>query len=490
VTRPDDLVEVELVEDERRESAVPVPRVSWRSRAAAVPRRVWVTAAGLVVAGTTTVGVVGVVERAVVEARLAGTDGLSASLDRPLVEAWRTDGDHAIGYADGVVLVQGSPRLGGETVAAVDALTGDVRWTQPGQCQAALADPEPAAPFVDAWRVLRSDAGDVLMCRHDTVGPPSPDHPAATVTTHHPSTGALLHTITLDEVSTRTIATLGADLVSAGTEPDGRVRAGRWSLRTGERLWDYRSPDAPAADFPAGDGVGFSVAHDAVTVQAGSWEVRLDPATGAPLDDSDATAPAGARPFPWGPVPLPDGATATGSYDPDRSARITVEDADGTTRFSVEGFLLPAPAVDDGTASSIVLTMEPGTGAMIALDAGSGEERWRTPVQVGDRVVLSGLLIVTDGSRTTAVDTRTGDIRWESETTVTSNWTVVTDGRRVLTVDGSDTGAVLVARDVRTGEPAWTADSPVGSADLRRLPDGTVLATGTTGVVALRPPGP
>jgi outer membrane protein assembly factor BamB len=485
VSRADDrLVDVELVEaDEADEADAPDPTRSRRSGTVAVPRRVWVSAAAVAAVGVISIGAVQVVEQAAVDARLAEADGLSASLAEPLVEAWRTDDGEALGVAAGTLLVQTTSRLGDDAVTALDLVTGDVRWTQPGRCQAAVTPADGVVPFPGAARVPELRPDDVLMCVHDSGERPA-GGPAGTVTTHDPSTGAVAHTIPLDDVTTYASSVIGTDLVTAGTDGDGRVRAGRWSLRTGERLWDFHSPDTLAAGVDPATGVIFAVSVDEVLVEAGPRKVSLDSATGLPRDDPDDVG----RSFPWGPVPLPDGATAVGTFDPDGSTRITVEEADGSTRFTTEGLLLPPAAVDDGTGPPTVLTMDPANGGMVALEAASGRERWRSVVPVGDRAVLSGMVLVTDGSRTTALDLQTGEIRWKSDSTISTSSVMITDGRRVLAVEDLGDGPDLVARDVETGEPAWSIDSPAGSAALRLLPDGTVLATGATDLVALRPP--
>jgi hypothetical protein len=48
-------------------------------------------------------------------------------------------------------------------------------------------------------------------------------------------------------------------------------------------------------------------------------------------------------------------------------------------------------------------------------------------------------------------------------------------------------GALLVTRDVASGSVVWSAPSPVdGDASLMVLPEGTVVAVGSSEVVALR----
>ena len=67
--------------------------------------------------------------------------------------------------------------------------------------------------------------------------------------------------------------------------------------------------------------------------------------------------------------------------------------------------------------------------------------------------MLSGLVLVAEFDRIVALDARTGETRWTSTRAPTSSFGgggLVTDGRRVLTVEGDGVDRELVARDVRT----------------------------------------
>ncbi len=101
--------------------------------------------------------------------------------------------------------------------------------------------------------------------------------------------------------------------------------------------------------------------------------------------------------------------------------------------------------------------------------------------------VLSGLVIARAPTGTTALDADTGETVWSTRAGSHSppSWDMVTDGRRVMTVERDGGQATLVARELATGDIAWSTPSPVVGG-LVQLPDGQVLVVGVTEVAALR----
>jgi outer membrane protein assembly factor BamB len=135
------------------------------------------------------------------------------------------------------------------------------------------------------------------------------------------------------------------------------------------------------------------------------------------------------------------------------------------------GRLFLEAAADDGT----VLTVEPvdrlteGSGALVALDAVSGEERWRVtdvdgeavavPVAVADGVAYAG---GKEGSLW-ALDASTGEVTWTTDTGAEVTSAPAVAGGLVIV--GNDDGDV-VAFDAVAGVERWrfTTDDVVAAA--------------------------
>ncbi|WP_298459254.1 PQQ-binding-like beta-propeller repeat protein [uncultured Cellulomonas sp.] len=477
----DQLVEVELVEDDVDEpGSVERPAPWWRPLLAAVPGRVWLALATVVVLAAAGAGVVRHVRDAALTEQLAAVDGLSAPLEQPLAAAWQAPGAGLVGAVEKTLLLWLPDGAG---TVALDTVTGDVRYREDRMCWLADTGPSPAGS--DPGLPDEDPDDDVLLCTEPLAG----DRPHATgdgaATVHDPRTGELLRSIPVGTALTTDV--VDGDLVAVGVDESGHVTAGRWSLTTGEQRWTFRSPEvAPDATSGWSGGLG----EDVVGVEIGTFSVTLDPDTGVPVDpplsDDSST---GAT---WGPNPGPGDLTYTVHHAPDGRTTTTVHGPDGGDRFTVPGSLL-APTVDDGSVPGTVLlaSSDPGVGdprsALVAVDAATGDERWTADVPVGALAVLSGRVIAHDPLTTTVLDAATGETAWSAETSSASGWgwAVVTDGRRVLSVEPGPDGAELVARDLATGAVRWTAPAPF-TGDVMSLPDGTVLLMSGTAVAALR----
>lgn len=480
-------VEVELVEDDpdgadaraaaRADAPDPGPR-----RRARLPRGVrWgLVALAVVVVGTTTV--TDRLESAAVDARLADVDGLSASLARPPVEAWRAPGDSVLGVVRGTVVAQGA---GGRGTVGIDAAGGEVRWTQPDGCQMVAVGGAPALPWTTP---LEDRPDDLVLCLESPVaaGPAGAEGAAVPSRTAHvldPVTGDVLRCLDLGPLSS--VTTVGSDLLALGIAPDAHAEAARWSLLTGERRWSYRSPDV----VPPHDSWGSTVDAAVVQLDIGPWSLTLDAATGERIgrQRTRAVTPRVLDDT----VEVGDGATATSSFDGRGRATTTVRAADGTARAVFPG-LLARPTVDDGSAGEVVLVVRsqrrgepPG---IVGVDAATGTTAWRSVAPVGRAAVVQGVALVDGDGGVRAVDATDGEPLWRTPPGAAgSGRGMVTDGRRVLTVETGAQGDALTARDLAAGTVAWTAPVPVADAVLVLLPDGTVVATGSGELVALRP---
>src|SRR3712207_1532250 len=212
-----------------------------------------------------------------------------------------------------------------------------------------------------------------------------------------------------------------------------------------------------------GAGAGATMSGGTIGLLVGTWSVTLDVETGtetpAPTDGRDPGFTQA--------VQLPDGGSLEYGASPSGEMQTTVHPADGGDPVVVPG-LVPPVAVDDGSVpgAAVVLDIDgttdsPGLGLV---DLASGERRWVSDVQGGEVGLLSGVVLVAEGPRTVGLDARTGETRWTSGTALTEyfgGWDLVTDGRRVLVVDGDGRDRQLAALDVRTGERLWGIEPPV-----------------------------
>jgi eukaryotic-like serine/threonine-protein kinase len=115
----------------------------------------------------------------------------------------------------------------------------------------------------------------------------------------------------------------------------------------------------------------------------------------------------------------------------------------------------PASEAIVGSDSVYVATMER---AVVALDLGTGQERWRVDGGEDDfyaRLILSGETLYwrADG-RILAIDAQSGDVRWGSEAVLgrVSDWFLASD----TIYTGVDQH--LVAFDAANGEQRWSVE--------------------------------
>ena len=492
------LLEVELVEDDADGPGAGVGTGadaeggSRPSRAlvvlARVPRRLWAAAVAVVLVAIAGTAVAGALQDAAERRRLAQVAGLSTPLDQPLREAWRADGSGVFAATDDLLLLW---EPAGEGLMAVDHTTGAVRYTLPGTCQVVVADTRAAAL---AGLVGAPVAGpdDHVLCIDRRFTGLGGDGPAGEGVgdgaghLHTLGTGELVRTIPLGAPDEWSI--VGDDVVTLGLDVDRHMVASRWSLRTGEQRWAYRSPEpapAPRDDWTS------STSDTAVGYRIGDWSTMLDAATGVPLPPE--AAPDRGALGSWGPYDAGGGTMLSGTFSIGGGAETTV-DPPGAEPFSVPGHVLPL-VVDDGTGDGMLLfsraTDDPTGSRLHGIDATTGDTRWTALVDAGQAVALSGLVIVRDWLMTTGLDAGTGEARWVVSSDATPDgagpgWGLVTDGRLLLTLELQDSDWVLVARDVETGETTWTTPSPVDGGSLVQGPDGVVLLAGSSEVVALR----
>jgi hypothetical protein len=477
VDRGGTLIEVELLEDGQEADVEAASE--WRPLAARVPGRVWAVVAGLAAVGVAGWTVAGVFEERAIDARLAKVDGVSVPLADPLAPVWRVPGGEVLAAVGDTVLVRDADR---DEVRAVAVVDGNVRYSRTGSCELVPGD----AAGTGAADVRVREAGDdeLLLCVEAAGAEAERMARPATARVHDPSTGALLRSIELGPVATS--RPVGTDVVSIGVAADGHVVAGRWSLLTGDPVWSYRGP----SPVPRTDNWDSSMDETSIRFRLGGWSLALDTATGERVGRArfGAVRSVEAR---WGPTPLLDGGTATSRFTAG-GTETTVLEPDGRERFTVPGFML-TPVVDDGTVSGTLLVVRPDVSrrsqTLAALDAVDGTTRWVSTAPVGQIALVQETVVVRDRDGLTALGAVDGAVRWAARAAdgAGTGRGMVTDGRRVLTLDTVGAGAGITARDLRTGAPVWSSRAPVDDGYLTLLPDGTVLALGSGDLVAMRP---
>lgn len=473
---------VELVEDGApvagARDATPSPRGRYPSR------RAWWSVAGAAALALAVAAVAQARAEDAHEQRLARLAGAGPSLDEPLTPAWESAFRGTVGMHEHL-LIAGDPDEQG--LVAIDTRDGTVRWRQdrvadtwgcqltsggwpmPSVAGTATADAKP--PLLVCQRHEGDDAGQVHVL--------------------DATTGRVERTLSVGATMSGTVLA-GPDLAAIGLADDDHVTAGRWSLRTGEQRWSYRS-EAPVADADRSQ-QSFGLADETLDARVGSWRVVLDATTGEPLPTAAPQVvheSAGhAR----------EDGTVVRTRLGDGAARTEARAADGSLLWERDGYAL-RPDVDDGTAPGLEL-MGPATGrGVLGVDARTGEVRWEHAVAgtdvTGPPLVLAGLVLLPTGSGAyptdphaglVALDADAGTVVWELDGGELTGWEVLTDGHRILTLDRVDSGLRLVAREVRTGTTAWSVPVPADAHSVLLLPDRGVLVHGDERGAVLRPP--
>jgi outer membrane protein assembly factor BamB len=487
----DRTLEVELVEDDAADhgtDAAGAPGAGPVSRwtPSRLPREFWATVVVALVVGGTGIAVGRTGQDRMLSAHLATVDGLTESLAAPLRPAWRTPGSGLVAVTDDVV-VHWDPDSPG--IVGTDVHDGSSRYSMPGSCQLVSTTGERPEVFVAARLAYLAGPDDALLCLEDDLAQIMHPFGARETTARvvDPLTGETRQTIAMVAGGTWTV--VDGDVVSIGLDDDRRAVAGRWSLTTGERRWAYQGTEPAPTSL---DGAGTSSSDGTIGLLVGDWSVTLDLTTGAEtqpevLGSGHVTA-ASQR------VDLPAGRTLEYHLPESGGVRTTVHPPDGGAPVTVPGFAL-APTVDDGSVPGTVFVLDfdtaSGTQGLRLVDLTTRRARWTAPEAYGAVGVLSGTVLIAGPDGTSAFDGSTGELLWESAaedgSMPSAGSDLVTDGRRVLAIEGRGSARELVARDVRTGHRVWGSEPVVLDASLVPLPDGTVLAIGASEIVALRP---
>ncbi|MFS0699554.1 PQQ-binding-like beta-propeller repeat protein [Cellulomonas sp. 179-A 4D5 NHS] len=484
-------VDVELVEVAGTAAPGVERRADWRELVSRVPRRAWIVVAGAAVLMLVASGLVEWRAERAQTNRLERTEGLTGSLAAPVTDVWEAPGEGVIGIIGDVLVLYGPE---GEGVLGVGLDDGTTRWERsPGGSFGCWFVRRDGGTRAGWWQgpVDVLEPGSAVLACVDSVpfegvsfptvvtgsGGASALGPQSEVSVLDPASGAILRRVVLPGSGHPT--QIEDSVVAVGVDAQDRLVGSRWSLLTGELVWEYKGPRV-------GRVAGASFASDAETMtwEAGDVSVTLDSRTGEAIDrQSEAHAGMELDRF-----TLPDGGTAVSSVIDGTGVELTVTDADGTRRFTTTGHAFE-PLVDDGTAPHTMLVQPSGGAGIMAVDARTGEDLWRSPTpRWASPVVLSGRVLLREKDRVAAVDVRTGETVWEhDDREPDGGGGLVTDGRTVLVLARVDGHTSLVARNVETGVQIWRIPSPVDWGGLQPLSDGRVLLSGSKRTVLLAP---
>ncbi|KQR10564.1 PQQ-binding-like beta-propeller repeat protein [Cellulomonas sp. Leaf334] len=493
MARPAPMQTVELVELD--DDAAPLPAVARLSRADRwrIVRR-WAPAPVallLVLGGMQALDVAR--DRAALDA-LSEVPGVVRPVDQDVRVLWTVDEDLASLFwwdlrADGTIIGLERPADGSQALVSVDERTGERRWTTP------LA---PAHPVGSAGGQIGGCAqvphvsgrvaclvSDGVVTYTEGVAHPVPgelstvvvlDTADGSVVGEHPAPGAVAFAVLPDAA---VVAVAGADdavtLVATG-------------LLDGEPRWTTTVPaptgqgdgvflDGSIALFGTVDGLGAVVSPGRMFLLDREGEVVRD----------DIDAGAG-----WE-VDKVTRSVAALSVEPggDQSTTFVGRDRSDVT---IPGRRVSLSA-DDGSVPGLVLMSD---STLRAYDRGSPEPRWSLPdLRADTALVLRGRVYVSSGRGLAAVDAGTGEELWR--TRVPDGRSVgglVTDGRHLLssqqrpdtastdTTEGFPSIGELAAYRLDDGTEDWRVDLPDGLTGVWAT-GSTLLAWGEAGASVL-----
>ncbi|WP_158373553.1 PQQ-binding-like beta-propeller repeat protein [Cellulosimicrobium cellulans] len=369
----------------------------------------------------------------------------------------------------GLVLGTGTgPGAGPASVLGLDPATGEEVW------RVDVADPPPAD--------LTSRGGD---CRSGD------DGPARTlwcVITDSRDLAGTASATRLVEVhlgdhavrSTRDLAPgaaatpVGDATLVVGTPAAESVRLVATDVSSGEQLW---ATEVPEPILSPGSSTGWlSRAGSHVLVATGRATWAVDAGTGR--------VQAGGAGL--------EVARGDRLVDVQGSSRTLLLGVDGSGTAEADGQARPA-APDDGSAPG-VLVVEVNDGSLQRLlrgvDAASGAVLWERPadgMSGTNQVLLDGVLYGSGATTVWAVDAETGEERWRAEGARLRDFRLMTDGVHLLRVERDPESGVpvLAAYRLVSGGRAWATPLPPG-VDSVWTQGGILYGQGDDGVVVLR----
>lgn len=492
---PDTLVGVELVEVTDPDALPADTATAAPDDPALDPRRRRVrrwtgigVVAALVVAGVT----VAVADARRNAARREVFDDLGwvmPAMDGPLEEVWRAPGGAVLAQTDRMVVTR-SDGLD-RTMRAVDTATGQVLWER----EDANEECWPVLDGLTQITVARYVASrpEMLMCVSlDAVGSdgtPPAEGASAPVAFLDLETGAVQGQVTVDgQLIGQT--EVDGDILLFATRAERAVGVVRVDPRSGRVAWTWTSgPDVRSGQGSEGWTWQLDEDGDVLTID-GARTVAVSVDDGAEVDP-------GPNPETWaGQIQMASGVVVAGAQDVATGReRIGVLDADGATRFEVDGSWWWT-WFDDGSVEDSLVVQQGNAGGAAAgnalltgVDVDTGEERWSMSGGYSLPVfVLEGTAIVAVASMVGALDVEAGTWRWQHpvEGDLAGASDPVTDGDVVLVPVPDGGGRALAALDLRTGEERWRTSMPTDAFEAHLAGDGTLLLTTASEVVAYR----
>lgn len=140
---------------------------------------------------------------------------------------------------------------------------------------------------------------------------------------------------------------------------------------------------------------------------------------------------------------------------------IAVDAASGELlwRFAAGSTSTDTPAVADGLL--YVYGEANGTDYLLALDATTGQERWRSDIRGTDPMIADGLVYVNRGTSAHVLDAATGVEQWDLDFGVGTSAPVIADGVAYLLRDDGN----VIAFDPESADVLWSLpiEAPTGS---------------------------
>ena len=387
-------------------------------------------------------------------AALADAHGFLSPLGDGLTSLWSIpDARPLVAVGDLILLENGG-------LEAVDATSGEVRWSRP----------MPRAGLNDCLAADLADAPDVFMCVGPAIAAVGRGHASVIARVLDASTGAeLLHMRQPGVLVDAWV--VDDDAVSVLYQSDGTLVVIRWDLASGAELWRYEST------VPVGGGDSAQVQ----LLRLGTGGLGFAPDTGgwlaidleSGLETTWVVDPLSLR---WTEsVPLAGGSVATWRAGFDYGLAVVdaigepfadgvVLGPDGSRRFD-----LPAPAwqyaLDDGSVPGVLLLVTNGRMPELqGIDSVTGEPLWTADSLVVEEPLarIDGVALVRDGSAVIAIRISDGRELWRIVTEQVHGYQALTDGELVLLVRRDDAGKFIAAHRLDDGIEVWREALPAG----------------------------